>query len=500
MSAEARTAARELAQWEGHVVNGLYPLRRLLGASDHSAVFLTGTTAEEFLNAAIKLVPAESLNADAQLAYWRTATALSHPNLMRLLDSGRCDLGGVEFLFVVMEYAEETLSQILPVRALQPDEVRELLLPTLEALAFLHRKNLVHGQLSPTNFLVVNDQLRLASDTIRPIGESAARTPRPSLYDPPEAVNGKMAAAGDIWGLGIAMVEALTQYPPTTDQGSETVPLPANFPPTFVYIVRQCLNRNPADRPTVADLEAQIKRAPVAPAATPAAAPPRAPREIPSTLPPPQPPTRRGIPGIVLVILILAVIWGGLRLFHARSVHPENSAPAPAASASGAQTGQPESEAASAAPQGAPPASRPASPPPPAPAGSEAPKTTAPTTVASQSTQAGKRARATRADQPTQDGGAAVVHQEIPEPSRSARSTIRGRIRVEVRVTVDRSGNVTDEALEEPGPSKYFARLSSTAARQWKFAPQDDPQSRQMLLEFVFTRDGTTGHTVAPKT
>jgi len=61
-----------------------------------------------------------------------------------------------------MEYAEQTLSQILPHRALSPDEVREMLLPTLDALAFLHRKNLVQGQLKPANLLVVNDQLKLA--------------------------------------------------------------------------------------------------------------------------------------------------------------------------------------------------------------------------------------------------------------------------------------------------------------------------------------------------
>jgi outer membrane biosynthesis protein TonB len=61
-------------------------------------------------------------------------------------------------------------------------------------------------------------------------------------------------------------------------------------------------------------------------------------------------------------------------------------------------------------------------------------------------------------------------------------------------VTVDSSGNVVDETLENPGPSKYFARLATVAARKWKFAPADNQDSREWLLWFEFTRGSTTGH------
>jgi TonB family protein len=84
-----------------------------------------------------------------------------------------------------------------------------------------------------------------------------------------------------------------------------------------------------------------------------------------------------------------------------------------------------------------------------------------------------------------------VLHQEAPVVARSAADTIRGRFGVAVRVTVNRSGNVVDESLEDAGPSKYFARVASTAARQWKFVP-DAQDSRQWLLRFEFSRDQTT--------
>src|ERR1700730_12301213 len=154
MEARRVTMTEDWTKWESQIINGVFPLRRFLGKSNHSVVFLT--EAENFANAAIKLVPADPVQTEAQLSHWRTAAPLAHPHLIRLLEEGRCQLGVYQFLFVVMEYAEETLAQILPQRALTSDEVREMLLPTLDALAFLHRNNMVHGELKPSNFLVVN--------------------------------------------------------------------------------------------------------------------------------------------------------------------------------------------------------------------------------------------------------------------------------------------------------------------------------------------------------
>src|SRR4029077_14292636 len=188
----------------------------------------------------------------------------SHPHLIRLLDASQCQLRGHQCLFVVMEYAAQTLSQILPPRALTADEVREMLVPTLDALGFLHRKNLVQGQLKPANFLVVNDQLKLASDTVRPAREPRASITQSSLYDPPEAKEGRLSPAGDIWGLGITMVEALTQSLPWPDERSATASLPTPLPPAFVDPVQRCLSHNPASRPTATGLEARFKRAPPA--------------------------------------------------------------------------------------------------------------------------------------------------------------------------------------------------------------------------------------------
>jgi TonB family protein len=440
-------------KWEGQTIDGVFPLRRFLSASDHSAVFLTEYKAQNLPNAALKLVPAIPALAQAQLSQWTAATTLAHPHLTRLFEAGRCQLGGHEFLFVVMEYAEQTLSQILPQRTLTADEVREMLPPILSALAFLHSKNLVHGQLKPTNILAVNDQLKLASDTVRPAGGSAATISRSSVYDPPEAKDHGFSAAGDIWGLGVTVVEGLTQQLPSwPDSKSDTASFPAVLPPTFVAIVRQCLNRNPANRPTVDEVAALVS-----------IRKPRV-REVPDRATPPEesPKRRLFLPAIAVLALVVVAAWIGLHVFSSRTSLHQDAPPTAATQNPETSLSTPPGDSKLAPPRFV---SRPAD----------------------------------RPAQPLANKLPSVLHQEIPDVPRRNRDTIRGHIKVSVRVTVDSSGNVVDETLENPGPSKYFAHLATEAARKWKFAPAGNHDSRKWLLRFEFTRGGTTGHATTPR-
>ena len=124
-------------QWQGQIVADTFELKEYLGESTNSGDFLA--TTPEGAKAAIKLVPSEAATAEARLARWEIGATLSHPHLLRIVRSGRCELGGKEFLYVAMEYAEENLAQILPQRALTADEVREMLPPLLDALDYLHQ-------------------------------------------------------------------------------------------------------------------------------------------------------------------------------------------------------------------------------------------------------------------------------------------------------------------------------------------------------------------------
>lgn len=86
----------------------------------------------------------------------------------------------------------------------------------------------------------------------------------------------------------------------------------------------------------------------------------------------------------------------------------------------------------------------------------------------------------------------APVNEVLPDTPQSALDTIHGTVRVSVRVAIGQDGAVLDATLENPGPSRYFARLALQAARQWTFTASDSPEPRVMLVKFNYTRTGVT--------
>ncbi|MGC1620903.1 MAG: protein kinase, partial [Candidatus Acidiferrum sp.] len=191
---------------------------------------------------------------------WESAAQLSHPHLLRLFSGGRCKVDGNELVYLVMEYAEENLAQILPQRALTPEEARDMLGPVLDALGYLHGKGLVHGDLKPANILASGELLKLSSDTISRAGESQGIIRGPGAYDPPEAISGKLTPAADIWSLGAALVEVMTQHLPDWQSGPHSEPaVPASIPAPFQEIARECLRLEPDRRVSIADIGGRLK-------------------------------------------------------------------------------------------------------------------------------------------------------------------------------------------------------------------------------------------------
>ena len=260
---------------EGQVVNKLFPLRRFLGSTSHSAVFLTQSGHAPPKNLAIKFVSAGA-NADSQVSLMHRAAKLSHPNLLLLLPGRSCRLLDMDLVFVVMEYAEENLGQVLANRTFTAKETRELLGPLLDALTHIHRQGLAHSHIKPSNIMAVGNQLKLSNDTVLPLGEPRPASRPADAYDAPEAGTLPVSASSDVWSLGVTLVEMLTQHTPTSSEESQADPIvPRTLPQPFLDIARQCLRRDPSLRWTTAQIAGCLKAAPVpvaAPEATAGAA------------------------------------------------------------------------------------------------------------------------------------------------------------------------------------------------------------------------------------
>jgi serine/threonine protein kinase len=198
---------------------------------------------------------------------------------------GTCELFSMPLLYVVMECAEENLAQVLSKRSLTPTETREMLEPVLNVVGYLHGQGFVHGHINPANIMADGDQLKLSSDALRRVGESAGDPAAPATYpgahantyDPPESATGFIAPvkglspAGDVWSLGMTLVEALTQHLPAQSpagQGDDPS-VPQALPEPFLDIARHCLLRDPESRWTVAKIAARLEdRSPVPQAPT----------------------------------------------------------------------------------------------------------------------------------------------------------------------------------------------------------------------------------------
>lgn len=427
--------------WEGQVVDGKFPLRQWLGSSDHSVVFLTELV-RSLQKAAIKLIPANTLNVD-QLARWRPALRLSHPHLLRLFDMGRCELEGVQLLYLVMEYAEEDLSEILPQRPLTPAETGEFLPPTLDALSYLHEKGFVHTDIKPSNILAADNQLKLSTDRLYPAGQSSDKARALSVYEAPELAIGAVTPAADVWSLGITLVEALTQRPPIPSAIHEPA-VPGTIPEPLSAIARACLRRDPRQRVSITNLKRMLQ-----PGSLPASPTPKARAE------------RKGLKWRVLLPVIAAVILVALLAPVLRRRQPAEA--------------ESKVEQVRTPPKASPNAT-------------VIPKPT-PTTPPSKP--------AAQPNKPTSSRGE-VAQQVLPDVPRSARNTIQGKIRVTVRVDVDPSGKVTEATLTSAGPSPYFAKLALNAARRWEFTPPQvggQPAPSAWLLRFRF---GNTSTDVSP--
>jgi TonB family protein len=242
---------------EGQVVDGEFPLVQHLGGSDHSVVFLTQRGKNKAEKAAIKFIQADPANAELQLSRWKQASQISHPNLIKQFETGRCHLAGMDLLYVVMEYAQENLAQFLPERALSPAETRDMLEPFIETLTHLHGKGFVHGRIKPGNILAIDDQLKLSSDSLSRIGEAQSAAEKPDVYTAPETVRGSASPADDVWSLGVTLVETLTQHAPARaehqdPQVADSVPQP------FLDIARHSLRCDPQSRWTVAEISTRL--------------------------------------------------------------------------------------------------------------------------------------------------------------------------------------------------------------------------------------------------
>ncbi len=461
--------AANRSAWVGRIIDGKYKLLQWLGGSSDRYAFLTEQPGEEAKKAAVILVPADAEDADDYTAGWALATRLSHPHLVHPFHTGLCDIDSEPLNYVVTELPEEDLSQILPERALTPAETREMLLPVLDALSYLHGEAIVHGDLKPSNIVVVDNQVKLAWDSLHVGSDNGENGPVHTPYEAPEEEFETTSTAADVWSLGITLVEALTQHPPAWNIAKSADPIvPSTVPQPFAGIARDCLRGDPAQRATLSDIKARLAPTPAAPMAEVEHA------KVADA--------KRRVMILVAVAVVLLLAFGIVEL-HSHKTQPtaevqeQQTAPV-------TPTAPPPSQITSAT---APPKQTPAP--------SSKPKQKTPPTP--KPINGAVNGAANGAVKGT------VSEKILPDVLPSASRTIHGQVSVSVRVNVDPTGTVSNAELASPGPSRYFAKAALQSAQHWKFNPaQVDGKTVPSVwtVRFKFRHSGveTTSEEVSP--
>src|SRR5262245_36079765 len=150
----------------GAVFHDRYEIVREIGAGSFGRVYLARqlSTGQEVALKILRLRLGDSV-ADAEnerqrfRREMRLCATLSHPHIVRLIDSGELTGGS---LYAVFEYVPgTTLRKVLEAEGkLEPEEALHLMTQVFDALACAHAHGVVHRDLKPENIMVTRTGLR----------------------------------------------------------------------------------------------------------------------------------------------------------------------------------------------------------------------------------------------------------------------------------------------------------------------------------------------------
>jgi serine/threonine protein kinase len=202
----------------------------------------------------------------------RTAARLDHPCAVRVFDVCEDD----EQPFIVMERLDgRTLSDLIKADGpLTPARAAEIGLCLLDALVAAHAAGIVHRDVKPGNVVVGHDgrvtltDFGIASTAGDPsITSTGLLLGSPAYIAPERARGGRPEPPSDLWSLGATLYTAVEGRPPF-DKPEAVATLAAvvteshepcrRAGPLLGAIIERLLDKDPAGRPDVTDLRAQL--------------------------------------------------------------------------------------------------------------------------------------------------------------------------------------------------------------------------------------------------
>ncbi len=269
-----------------------YGLIRLLGQGGMGEVYLARDLTLGRL-VAIKLMSrvsaADPRREEMFLNEARLTAQLSHPNIVGLYGFGRFH----DRPYVALEYVRgETLKSRIGHERLDVREILRIAAGIARGVAAAHAKNVLHRDLKPSNVIMADDGRPRVVDfgIARALAPEARSNPAAAHkhnqgdafgsppYMAPEQWAGIDSKGTDVWALGILLHELVTGRTPyeaceiptiiARATSADPVELGAEFkdvPTSLSALVRSCLRKDPAERPSATDVVEMLESVEIRP-------------------------------------------------------------------------------------------------------------------------------------------------------------------------------------------------------------------------------------------
>lgn len=249
---------------------GKYRFIKKIGGGAFSCVILVENvkTQEPF---ACKVVSRELLMKERILDRFeqelRILQTLDHPNIVKIHDIVFQEL----LIIVVMEYCSrgELFGYLLQNGILADFQIKHMLIQLVDALVYLHGRNIAHRDIKPENILLDADlNVKLAdfglchTTNCKQLLVTPCGSP---YYAPPEIISnipydGKK---GDMWSLGVVIFTMATGALPWTEANQVLLlqqivkanyVVPVTVSPNIRHLIMQLMDINPANRPSAEEV------------------------------------------------------------------------------------------------------------------------------------------------------------------------------------------------------------------------------------------------------
>lgn len=258
-------AARQSLDTEDPVSVDNYEVVRRIGRGGMGRVF--EAKAPDATRVALKLIHPHLLQEEGYVARFlqeaRLGERVSHPGVVRTLDSGTYHSPAGEAPYLVLEYVEgQDLKGLLTEVEVVPERLaRHIGVCVADALTAVHEAGIVHRDLKPENVIITAEEdVKLMDMGVGLLLEQEQRLSRTGqfvgslLYAAPEQLSGERPdGRTDLYALGLLLYELVTGALPRRGglvKGAEPIAAGAvtGAGPFFQSVLRTLLQTEPADR------------------------------------------------------------------------------------------------------------------------------------------------------------------------------------------------------------------------------------------------------------